>query len=235
MSDDASAAPAMPSAGDRATAPAAARTFDVRHVQVGRALLAAVAAIMVTFSSDHSAPVGLAIFSGWVVATALVLLVAAWLVYPKGRRATPILLGVLALVAGMVTGIPGIRSTTLFFVVVIAWALASGIAELVAGIRGIRSRRTDGVAAGEDRDRVLIGALTVALGLGLLLVNPAYSLEYVLPDVDVASTLTGITIAVGLFGGYAAIIAVFLGIAGFSPRRPAVVATVAPGERSGSQ
>jgi hypothetical protein len=67
---------------------------------------------------------------------------------------------------------------------------------------------------------VLAGALTIALGIGLLLVNPAYSLEYFISEAGRSFTLTGITIGVGLFGGYAAIIAVFLGIAGFSPRRP---------------
>ena len=46
-----------------------ARTFEVRHVQLGRALFAAVAAIMITFSADHSAEVGLAVFSGWAIAT----------------------------------------------------------------------------------------------------------------------------------------------------------------------
>ena len=109
---------------------AAERAFEVRHVQLGRALLAAVAAVMVTFSPDHSAGVGLAIFSGWAIATALILLIAAWLVYPQGRRGAPILLGALTLVAGMITGLPGIRSVTLFFVVVIVWALATGAAGL---------------------------------------------------------------------------------------------------------
>ena len=40
--------------------------------------------------------------------------------------------------------------------------------------------------------------------------------------------LTGITIGVGLFGGYAAIVAVFLGIAGFSPRRTAPAGPAQP-------
>jgi hypothetical protein len=75
-------------------------------VQLARALFAAVAAIMITFSSDHSAAVGLAVFSGYAIATAIVFFAAAWLVYPAGGRGLPVLLGVEALVAGMVTGIP---------------------------------------------------------------------------------------------------------------------------------
>lgn len=216
MSDDAPAPPRT--SGERAN-----RTFDVRHVQLGRALLAALAAVMVTFSPDHSASVGLAVFSGWAIATALVLFVGAWLAFPRERRAAPLLLGALTLVAGMATGIPGLRSTALFFVVVIAWALAAGLAELIAGAR---LRRSAADAEGperesrrdEGRDGILIGVLTLALGVGLLLVNPAYSLQYFISDAGRSFTLTGITIGVGVFGGYAAIIAVFLGIAGFSPR-----------------
>ncbi len=197
------------------------RTFDVRHVQLGRALFAAVAAIMITFSADHSAAVGLSVFSGWGIATALVLLFGAWLAYPAGRRTAPLLIGVLTLIAGMIGGLPGIRSTTLFFVLVISWALVTGIAELALGIRDRRA----GVV--EGRDGILIGAITIALGLGLLVVNPAYSLDYVIEKAG-SFTLTGITIGVGLFGAYAAIVAVFLAIAGFSPRRDAAASADLP-------
>jgi len=218
VSDDAPAPTRTRDAGERVI-----RTFEVRHVQLGRALLAALAAIMITFSPDHSAAVGLAVFSGWAIATALVLIFGAWLAYPAGRRGAPVLLGALTIAAGMVTGIPPLRSTAMFFVVVIAWAVATGLAELIGGIR---LRRTAGVAGNlrdeirdEARDGILVGALTLVLGVGLLLVNPAYSLEYFIADAGRSFTLTGITIGVGLFGGYAAIVAVVLGIAGFSPRR----------------
>lgn len=190
---------------------ASPRTFEVRHVQLARAAFAAVAAIMITFSADHSAAVGLAVFSGFAIATALVLFAAAWLVHPAGTRAVPVLLGVVTVAAGMVTGIPALRSTVLFFVVVTVWAAVAGLIELIAGLR---ARRTDPYA----RDGILIGAITLALAAALLLVNPAYSLEYAITGAG-EFTLTGITIGVGLFGGYAAIVAVFLGIAGFSPRR----------------
>ncbi|MNL67086.1 hypothetical protein D3C87_1916440 [compost metagenome] len=48
--------------------------------------------------------------------------------------------------------------------------------------------------------------------------QPAYALDYTIEEAHATFTLTGITIGVGLFGGYAAIVAVYLGIAGFSPR-----------------
>jgi uncharacterized membrane protein HdeD (DUF308 family) len=194
--------------------PPAARAFEVRHVQLARALFAAIAAIMVTFSPDHSALVGLAVFSGFAIATGLVQLLAAWLVSPAGHRGAAILSGVLTLVAGMVAGVGAWRSTGLFFAVVIAWAALTGLTELIAGLRARRSP-TRGDA---PRDAILIGAITLALAVGTALVPAGYVLDY---RVEGAGdlTLTGIVIAVGIFGGYAAIVAVFLGIAGFSPRR----------------
>ncbi|MFT3797785.1 MAG: acyl-CoA synthetase [Microbacterium sp.] len=173
---------------------------------------------MITFTPDHSATVGLSVFSGWATASALVLLLGAWLAYPRARRALPIVLGALMLVAGMVSGLPGIRSTTLFFWLLIAWALLSGAAELGWGVRDRRQGRDDA------RDEILIGAFTIALGIALLVVNPAYRLDYFIADAGQSFTLTGIAIGVGLFGGYAAIVAVFLGIAGLSPRRAGAVA-----------
>lgn len=215
-----SAVPAAPE-----TAPPV-RAFEMRHLQLARAFFAAIAAVMITFSRDHSAAVGLSVFSGWAIATALVLFVAAWQVYDRGRRAVPVLLGVLTLLAGMAGGLPPFRSITLFFVVVIVWAFAAGITELISGIR---ARGTDEHA----RDAILVGALTIALGVGLLLVNPAYSLEYFIKEAGQSFVLTGITIGVGIFGGYAAIVAVFLGIAGFSPRRPVVSAATSDAESAG--
>ncbi|MDD7928208.1 acyl-CoA synthetase [Microbacterium thalli] len=202
------------------SAASAVRTFEVRHVQLARALFAAVAAVMITFSPDHSAAVGMSVFSGYATATAVIFLVSAWLVHPAGRRAVPIALGAITLVAAILGGIPVLRTPVGFFAVVIGWAAVSGAVELVSGIRG---RRTQPAA----RDEILIGAVTLALVAGLLLVNPAYSLEYFIAEAGGAFTLTGITIGVGLFGGYAAIVAVFLGIAGFSPRRDEHASTVA--------
>lgn len=209
------------------------RTFEVRHVQLARAAFAALAAAMITFSPDHSAAVGGAVFSGFAIATGLVLLVAVWIVYPSGRRWPAAALGALAIVAGMASGLHPLRTVTGFFVIVIAWALISGAVELIAGWHGLispRERRAiaPGVADArppapiaprpESRDAVVVGALTLLLGVALLFVQPGYSLDYTIEEARATFTLTGITIGVGLFGGYAAIVAVYLAIAGFSPR-----------------
>ena len=204
--------------------PAPARV-TARHVQLARALFAAVAALMITFSPDHSAEVGLAAFGGFGIATGLVLVLAAWLVAQPGERGSWVLLAAPYIVAGMTASLPALRSETLFFVLVIVFAVIAGLIELLQGLR--RRARRDALS----RDAVFIGALTIVLGLALLLVPAGYSLDYVIEEAG-SFTLTGITIGVGVFGGYAAIVAVFLGIAGFSPEQKDATVSAAQEERS---
>jgi uncharacterized membrane protein HdeD (DUF308 family) len=196
---------------------APARAFTVRHVQLLRALFAAAAALMITFSPDHSAAVGLSVFSGFVFVTAFVLLLAVWLVLPAGSRWPYVILGLLGFVAGMITGIPDWRTDDLFFIVVISWALVTGAVELLAGLRARRSG--DPVA----RDSIIVGAFGILLGILLLLIPAGFTHQY---TIDEAGTfeLTGIILGVGMFGGYAALVAVFLGIAGLTPRKADAVA-----------
>ncbi|MDN3497179.1 hypothetical protein QL996_14650 [Planococcus sp. APC 4015] len=226
------------------TSAPSSRAFDVRHVQLARAAFAAIAAVMITFSPDHSAIVGLSVFSGFAIATGLVHLLAAWLVYPAGLRWPSLLLGIVSLVAGMAGGVTPVRTVAGFFVVVIVWAGISGIIEGVAGVRALRGDRsavvssgvapwTDGTPASvmprsDARDAAVIGGLGVVLAVALLFIQPGYALAYAVEDVQ--ETLTGIIIAVGVFGGYAAIVAVYLGIAGFSPRTPVASAEQAVAE-----
>jgi uncharacterized membrane protein HdeD (DUF308 family) len=232
------------------TSASSARTFDVRHVQLARAAFAALAAVMITFSPDHSAQVGMSVFSGFAIATGLVLLLSVWLVHPAGRRWPAASLGGVTLVAGMAGGLMPLRTVTGFFSVVIAWALVSGGLELVAGwraMRGPRARReiAPGVAdvrpvvdpgpRSDARDGVVVGAVGVLLGIALALVPAGYALTYRVEEAGMTGTLTGIIIAVGIFGVYAAIVAVYLGIAGFSPRKEAEVVTEAPASAPADQ
>lgn len=197
------------------TASPSVRAFEVRHLQIARALFAALAAVMVTFSGDHSAAVGLSVFSGFAIATGLVFALAAWLVYPAGGRGPAILMAGLNLVAGMVAGIGPWRTTELLFLLLIAWAASTALVEIVAGVR---ARRQDAASAGASRDALMIGIVTAVLAIAVALVPPGYALEYSIEGAG-DFVLTGTTITVGIFGGYAAIVAVVLGIAGFSPRR----------------
>lgn len=211
-SADAPAAPAKPTSG---TAPA----FTVRHIQLARALFAAIAAIMITFSPDHSAVVGLSVFSGFAIATALVLLLGVWLAYPKGRRWPWLLTGSVTALAGMAAGMYPFRTVLGFFVIMVSWALVAGLMESMSGWWMLRHdvKRGD-MPRSEARDAIVVGALGVVLGVALLLVPAGYALPYTIAEADQTFVLTGIIIGVGIFGGYAAIVAVYLGIAGFSPR-----------------
>lgn len=230
------------------------RAIEVRHVQVGRALIAAAAALMITFSPDHSEQVGLSVFSGFAVVTALVLLLAVRSVHPAGARWPSVTVGVLSLAAGLVASAGSLRSTTMFFVLVIAWAALTGVVEVVAGVRALRRARFlsgapdahvlvagsgDVAAAGESapnraepaaspdlgtaprgeaRDILTVGMLSLVLAVALILVPSGFALQYYIEDAGRSFTLTGTTIGVGIFGAYAAVLAVYLAIAAFSPR-----------------
>lgn len=203
------------------TAASSARTFEVRHLQLARAAFAALAAVMVTFSPDHSAQVGLGVFSGFAMATGLVFALAAWLVFPGGQRWPAVSLAAVSLAAALASAVLPWRSTPAFFAIVISWALVTGAIETFAASRACRDAADSG-----RRDGLTVGILTLVLGAVLLLTPAQYALDYTLEN-GLTYTLTGITIAVGIFGGYAAIVAVYLAIAGFSPRHE-----VAPAEHS---
>nr|WP_314845219.1 acyl-CoA synthetase [uncultured Microbacterium sp.] len=199
---------------------ATARAFTVRHVQLLRALFAAAAAVMITFSPDHSAAVGLSVFSGFVLTTALVQILAVWLVFPAGERWPSVVLALLGMIAGMTAGVPMWRTDDLFFVVVISWAAATGLVELIVGLR---ARRAGEVGA---RDSITVGAFGLLLALVLLAIPAGFVQPYAIDGAG-AFELTGIILGVGMFGGYAAIVAVFLGIAGLTPNRADAVAATA--------
>ncbi|MEV8267642.1 acyl-CoA synthetase [Microbacterium sp. NPDC076911] len=232
------------------TSPARIPTFEVRHVQLARAAFAAIAAVMITFSPDHSALIGTTVFSGFAVATAMVFLLSVWLVYPAGARWPSVLLGIATLVAGMVGSIAPARTAVGYLVLVITWAVITGLIEMLAGARALRNARKPGTAPtiggveqrvapaaalaaqhpaakSEARDGVVIGALTLMLAAALLFVRPEFALNYTIDQAGETFTLTGIVVGVGIFGAYAAIVAVYLAIAGFSPRATAPTTTEA--------
>ncbi|WP_341933003.1 acyl-CoA synthetase [Microbacterium sp. LWO14-1.2] len=210
---------------------APARAFTPRHVQLLRALFAAAAAVMITFSPDHSAAVGLSVFSGLVLTSSLVMLLAVWLVFPVGQRWSWVVLALLGFAAGMTAGVPAWRTEDLFFVVVIAWALTTGVVELIVGLRARRAGETTA------RDSITVGAFGILLAVLLLTIPAGFVQPYAIQGAG-EFELTGIILGVGMFGGYAAVVAVFLGIAGLTPKRvePAAAASApAPVEHGGDR
>ncbi len=194
-------------------------TFTVREVLWAFAALSAVAAILITFSSDHSAFIGLRSLSGYLTTTGLVAIATAWVVAKPGWRWPWLLIMAVNMVCGAVASMPAVTNVTGFFVVTIVWAALLAIVFFAWGrqLRKTDSRRT--------RDVFFMGGLTGMLAIALAIV-PWHGTWPWQAD-DQTGTLTGISLGVGIFGGYVAIAAVYLAIASFD--RPLPVTELAPG------
>ncbi|MFF2372103.1 HdeD family acid-resistance protein [Agromyces sp. NPDC058110] len=160
-------------------------------VPVVRGLLALVPAVVITFSQDHSAALGLTTFGVWAVVSGLVLgALSLRLIDDRGIRSLFAINGVVTVVAGLLAlTVPGGLPFLLF--IVSAWAAVTGFVELYAGLRG-RGRTA------AARDWIVGGAFTAILAIVFLLLPP--------------DTVT----AVGLIGGYLVVLGVYLLIGGFS-------------------
>lgn len=175
-----------------------------------RAVPAIVLAVVVTFSADHSAPLGLVTFGVFGAAAGAVLTVFALRSAAGPVRTLQFLQGVLTLVAGVgALAVAGGGLPYLVFLVS-GWAVLTGFIELYIGIR---TRRSSSIA----RDSIFAGALTVLLAVVLLVIPPDFSQPYTGPD-EVERELTASIIVVGLLGAYWAILGVFLVIAGLSQK-----------------
>lgn len=170
-----------------------------------RALAAVAFALVVTFSPDHSAPVGSLALGGYglVAGTTLV-----WggLVQTGGQRGLLIAQGAVLAVAGLLA-VLFMNAGLAFLVLLLSGAaVITGAVELVSGLRTSGPLR---------RDSIFVGALTVALAIAVLVVPQGLSVPTSGIDGD-TGVLTGSTIIVGLFGAYLAIVGVYLAIAAFS-------------------
>jgi uncharacterized membrane protein HdeD (DUF308 family) len=123
----------------------------------------------------------------------------------------------LVLTQGVVTVLAGVAALVLpeggvhyFVFVVSAWAIVTGALELVSGIRA----RTRLPAA---RDWIILGGLTLILAIGFLLVPPDYS--QTLGGIEqIKGQLTASVVLVGMFGAWAVVVGVLLGISAVSAR-----------------
>jgi len=178
-----------------------------------RAIVALIVGLAITFTSSHSAAFGLVVFGAFAVAEGAIVAAGAFADRSE-RRARG-----LFLVQGLVTVAAGIAALALpaggvhYLVwVVSAWAVVTGGLELVSGIRA-RGRIT------AARDWMIVGALTLALAVALLVVPPDYS--QALGGIEkVKGELTASVVLVGSFGAWAIVAGVLLGIAAVSARAP---------------
>lgn len=177
----------------------------------GRALLAIALGLAITFTAGHTAPFGLIAFGVFALASGALLLVG-W-VGPRagvdGRTAFRVQ-GVVSLLAGLAAlAVPGGGIGYLVWVVS-GWAVVTGALELVSGLRA-RGR----VASWTDW--AAVGALTVLLGIVVLVVPP----DLVQPftgDKGVEGVLTSPIIVVGVLGAWAVVTGVLQAIGAASPR-----------------
>ena len=175
-------------------------------IPVLRALPAAAVALGITFSADHSALLGHIALGSFAAATGVIVAVGALRgAYPRGIF---LLHGVLLSIGGVValasaqSGLPSLLFLTSALIGV------AGIVELVAGLRA-RSR----MAAA--RDWVFVGAVSALFAIAVLLIPVDFVQAITIPG-KVVPPLTASVIVVGAFGAYAAIVAVYLVIAGLS-------------------
>ena len=188
---------------------------------IARAIPAAALALVITFSADHSATLGLLAFGGFAIVSGLVVAVLAS--RRMGRAAVGSVLlaqGVVSVVLGAVAlALP--RGVASLFLVLTVWAALTGALELYNGLRS-RGRHV------ASADLVSVGVLTAAAAIVFVLIPPEFAQQFRGPD-GIDRVLDSAIVAVGLLGAYAAIIAVYLVIAGLSakwgPQKSAPAAT----------
>jgi uncharacterized membrane protein HdeD (DUF308 family) len=180
-------------------------------VTLCRAIPALVLGLVITFTPDHSAVLGLIGFGVYALITGAVLLAAAWRrLIDTSARAPFLIQGVVTVVAGIAALILPSGGTPYLVWILSAWAVVAGALELVTGVR---HRRRNSAA----RDWILTGALTVLLAIAVLLVPPGLATSFTGPD-GVQRVLTDAIVVVGILGAWAVIVGVQLGIAAVSLR-----------------
>lgn len=175
------------------TVPSSAPALADRYwiVALVRAVVALIAAAIITFSADHSAPLGLIVFGAYALATGIVGIVGAFAIIDRVLRGVSIAQGAFGVIAGVLALALHDSGLGVLLYTVSVWAALTGFAELYCGLR-VRSRNV------VSRDWLIVGGLTAILAI-VYLVIPADSV-----------------LAVGLFGAYAAVVGVYVGIGAFS-------------------
>ena len=193
------------------------------YVPLARAVPALVLAAVITFTADHSAPLGLLTLGIFAVIAGAVLTASALRFGAKGVvRTVTFAQGIITVLAGIVSLALPAAGLPFFVFLLTAFAAITGFLELYLGLRS-RGKSSS------SRDWVFVGGLTALLAIAVLLVPPEFSQSFTGPD-DVKRVLTASVIVVGALGAYWAILGVYLVIAGLSLRwatTPAAASAVA--------
>ncbi len=179
---------------------------------IARAIPAAILALVITFSADHSSRFGLVAFGAFATSSGiLVVLFAARAFTAGGLRPFLFSQGVIsALAGGAALLLHGRGDAPSLFLVVTVWAALTGTLELYSGVRS-RGRHVASV------DMVSVGALTALAAIVFVLIPPEFAQDFTGPD-GIPRVLDAAVVAVGLLGAYAAIIAVYLVVGGLSAK-----------------
>jgi uncharacterized membrane protein HdeD (DUF308 family) len=180
-------------------------------VAIVRAVPAAALGLVITFVADHSAGLGLTAFGVFATVSGVLLAALAWVrLAGSGARAFLVAQGTVSVVAGVLALLLRDGGIAMFFLLVTMFAVITGFLELYSGLR----TRRRFVASG---DWLVGGSLTILTAVALLLVPPGLH-----QNIRTAEGTTGVldasVVAVGILGAYAAILAVYLLIAGFSAK-----------------
>ena len=180
-------------------------------VTAGRAALALALGLAITFTSGHTAEFGLIAFGAFAVLSGALLL-AGWFGSraPAGGRTAFRAAGVISVAAGVAALVVPAGGIGYLVWVLSGWAILTGALELVTGIRA--RRRVAGWT-----DWVTVGALTVVLGVVVLVIPPDISDSFT-GDKGIQGLLTSPIIIVGVLGAWAVITGVLQAIAAASPK-----------------
>jgi uncharacterized membrane protein HdeD (DUF308 family) len=175
--------------------PASAALPRYWTVPVGRAVIALVAGVAITFNRDHSAAFGLLVFGGYAVVGGLFLAITSLRTLADGRdRQLFVVQGVVGVLAGALALVFADGGLGFFLYLVSVWGAVTGFLEIYSGLR----RRRGASVGVSPRDWLSIGALTAVLALAFLLLPP------------------NTVVAVGLLGAYLVVFGIFLVIGGLS-------------------
>ena len=180
-------------------------------VPIARAIPFVITALIVTFSPNHSAQLGLLSYGVFAILTGVIVGALSWrTITERSVRVLFLVQGIVSVVLGaLALGFNGGGLGFLLFCATMNAAIG-GFLELYAGLRTTKNPAS--------RDWIVVGALTVVFALVLIFfpTDPVF--------------------VVGMFGAYCAIVGLFLIIAGLSLRwgtQEALASRAVPAPRSG--